>query len=187
MKRIFVAIDLSDEAGTLADAYVQNLRNDFRELRVGWEKKEKFHLTLKFLEEIEEKEIAALIKAVESVAAVIPAFRLQIARCGHFGKRILWLGVFDESGNLSKFHQLLERECGEIGLPRETKRFNPHLTIARLREPHKSSGLIKTHLERDFPPVEFTVSEIIVYQSLPASAGSQYSKIKSMTLTGRPG
>jgi 2'-5' RNA ligase len=184
MKRIFVAIELSDEARARADAHVQNLRNDFRELRVGWEKKEKLHLTLKFLGEIGDKQIAALIQAAEYVASAVPPFRLQLGRCRHFGKRILWLGVSDKSGNLAKFHKLLERECDKTDLPGETKRFNPHLTIARVREPNKSSALVKKHLEYDFVPVEFVVSEIVIYESMLGSAGSTYIKVKAIDLTG---
>ena len=49
MKRIFAAIDISEEARRKVSAYIETLRRAFPRVRIGWEKTEKLHLTLKFL------------------------------------------------------------------------------------------------------------------------------------------
>lgn len=105
MKRIFTAIDLSDEARSEVSDYIEKLRGEFRGLRVGWERAEKLHLTLKFLGDLYETDLQNLIEAVEKAAKQISGFDLQISQTGAFptkrNARILWLGLKDESDGLS--------------------------------------------------------------------------------------
>ena len=109
--------------------------------------------------------------------------KIQIFDTGVFpsrrNARILWLGLQDEKHSLSKINQLLETECAKIGFEKEKRNFKPHLTIARLREPHKSEDLAAKHLENEFEPVEFEVSEIVIYESKLLPTGSIYRKLKS--------
>jgi 2'-5' RNA ligase len=181
MKRIFVAIDISDEARGKVSDYIETLRNEFRHLRVGWEKDEKLHLTLKFLGDIDDYQLEKLTNAVQKTNKKISNFKLQISETGVFPNerkgRILWLDLKDETGNLLKLNKQLEEECLKIGFPKEKRNFKPHLTIARLREPLKSKGLITKHLQNEFEPVEFEVSEIVILESKLKPTGSIYSVV----------
>jgi 2'-5' RNA ligase len=181
MKRIFTAIDISDETRKEAATYIENLRSEFPQLRVGWEKPEKLHLTLKFLGDIDEKQLNSLIEAVKNTAEQISNFQLQISDTGVFpstrNARILWLGLKNETGELQSLNKILETECEKIGFAKEKRDFKPHLTIARLREPHKSKEIVDRHLDSEFEVVEFTVSEITIYESRLQKSGSIYSVI----------
>jgi 2'-5' RNA ligase len=181
MKRIFVAVDISDEARNRVSVYAEALKREFPQLRVGWEKAEKLHLTLKFLGESSEAQSDQLSEIVSGAAARISGFRLQIAATGVFpsarNPRILWLGVTDEKKNLHSISEILETGCEPLGFPREKRSFRPHLTVARLREPHNSKEIARKHLENEFEPVEFEVSEIVVYESKLQSRGSIYSAV----------
>ena len=182
-KRIFLAIDISDEARREVSGYVETLRGEFSHLRVGWEKPEKLHLTLKFLGDTNEKQLEELSKICEKIAAQFSKFNLQIAEAGVFpnarNPRILWLDVKDASESLSKISELLEIKCERIGYKREKRKFKAHLTIARLREPHKSRELADKHLENEFEPVGFDASAIVIYESKLQPSGSVYSLQKS--------
>lgn len=181
MKRIFTAIDISEEARRKASGYIENLRQQFPKLRVGWDKPEKLHLTLKFLGETSAGQLAKLTKAVDAAARGIPGFKLRIEDTGVFPNprkaRVLWLGVKDEKGNLRKLNEALENECERQDLAREKRDFKAHLTIARLREPEKSKKLIEAHLQETFIAVEFEVSEIVIYQSELSPHGSRYTVV----------
>jgi 2'-5' RNA ligase len=184
MKRIFTAIDISDEARATVADYIENLRGAFPQIRVGWEKAEKLHLTLKFLGDIDEIRLENLIEAVGNTASQISSFRLQISDTGVFPSvrkaRILWLGLKDETGELQNLNKSLEADCEQIGFAKEKRNFKPHLTIARLREPHKSKELVERHLENEFKSVEFQVSEITIYESRLQKTGSIYKAIKNV-------
>lgn len=178
-KRIFAAVGISDEARLKAADYIQNLRLAFPRARVGWEKPEKLHLTLKFVGEIDDERLAAFLRAVDSAARQISGFKLQVAGAGVFpsprSARVLWLGLKDEAENLRALNEILERECETEGFPKEKRAFKPHLTIGRIKS-KPDERLIRQHLKGNFePPPEFGVSEVVVLQSELLPAGSKYS------------
>lgn len=180
-KRIFAAIDISAEARSKVADYMENLRNEFRHLRVGWERSEKLHLTLKFYGDTNENQLENLNRALEKLAKQVSIFKLQILETGIFpsrhNPRILWLGIRDEQKCLSKINSLLEEESEKIGFVKEKRSFKPHLTIARAREPHKASELAARHLQNHFETSEFEVSELVIYESRLQKNGSIYSVI----------
>ncbi|HXH70412.1 MAG TPA: RNA 2',3'-cyclic phosphodiesterase [Pyrinomonadaceae bacterium] len=186
MKRIFVAIDISDEARAKTANYTESLRDEFPQVRIGWERAEKLHLTLKFLGEVDEKQLAKLTAAVEETAQQLSNFKLQITETGAFpskrNARILWLGVHGETENLQELNKILEKECEKKGFAREKRNFKAHLTIARLREPHKSKKLVEGHLGNEFNSPEFQVFKIAIYESRLQKTGSIYNKIKNVEL-----
>lgn len=181
MKRIFVAVDISAEARAAAAEYIESLRRRFSALRVGWDKPEKLHLTLKFLGDTGDEQLEKLTSAAQSAARQNSNFKLRLAGTGVFPSqrraRVLWLGVADEKGNLRELSKRLENECERQDFARETRDFKAHLTIARLREPEKSKSLVETHLREEFAAVEFEVSEIVIYQSQLSPQGSRYAVV----------
>lgn len=178
-KRIFAAIDLSEDARQKVAAYIERLRREFPNLRVVWEKPEKIHLTLKFIGEIGDEQLKKLTDAVEKSAFQISNFKLQISETGVFpsprNARILWLGLKDERKSLQKLSEILENECVKQGFAKEKRDFKAHLTLARLKE--KSSELVEMHLHKNFEPVEFEVSEMVVFQSELRPTGSVYKTV----------
>jgi len=181
MKRIFVAVDLSQETRSRAAAYIETLRREFRDLRVGWERAEKLHLTLKFLGDCEASQVVDLEKAVAEISRKISNFTIRIAETGVFPNarqpRVLWLGVRDAGGGLKKINELLESKSEQLGLARENRRFVPHLTIGRVREPNRARKLAEKHLENKFESVETTVSDLVIYESRLLPSGSVYTVV----------
>lgn len=185
-KRIFIALEISDEARRKTAVYQENLRKDFRGLRVGWEKPEKLHLTLKFLGDVESEQLSQLKEAVEKVAGSFAKFQISLTCTGVFPKpqnaRVLWIGIEDAENILSKIFEYLEKECQVLGFSKETKKFSPHLTIARLREPEKSKSLIEKHLSKNFPKIGMEISKIVIYESQLLPTGSRYAKLAEFRL-----
>lgn len=188
MKRIFAAIDISSEAREKASEYIDLLRTEFSELRVGWEKIEKLHLTLKFFGDLNENWLPDLLTAAEKTSKQFSAFELQIHQTGVFpakrNARVLWLGLKDQTENLQKLSAVFESECAAQGFDKETRDFTAHLTVARLREPQKSKLLVERHLNEKFEPVAFKVSEIVIYESRLERNGSIYSVVSKHSLNG---
>ena len=181
MKRVFAAVDISDEARAKVSHYIENLRATFPQIRVGWEKAAKLHLTLKFFGNVNEAQLSKLIIAAEESAGRISDFRLQIAGTGIFpskkNPRILWLGVQGEIETLQNLNAVLENECEKAGFEKEKRSFKAHLTIARLREPNKSAILANLHAESEFSAIDFAVRELIIYESHLNAFGSQYAPL----------
>jgi 2'-5' RNA ligase len=178
-KRIFVALDISEEAREKTSGYIKKLREQFPKVRAGWDKPEKLHLTMKFLGEIDDEQLAKLINAVEKTASGISPLKLQIAGTGVFPSprpaRVMWIDVKGEEEKLRLLSETLENECEKQGFEKEKRRFKAHLTIARLKE--RASEMVQAHLREDFTAIEFEVSEIVIYQSQLKPTGSIYSVI----------
>jgi len=186
IKRIFVAVDISGEARRQAANYIENLRNEFRGVRVGWEKPEKLHLTIKFLGDTGADKLAELEKAVAEISSAMSGFTFQISETGVFPNardpRVLWIDVKDAAGNLLKINELLETECEKLGFQRDRRKFVPHLTIGRIREPNRARSLAQKHLANKFDAVESAVSDIVVYESKLLPAGSVYAVVSKHKL-----
>ncbi|MBK9153007.1 MAG: RNA 2',3'-cyclic phosphodiesterase [Chloracidobacterium sp.] len=180
MKRTFAAIDLSEEARRVAAAHIDQLRRVFPGIRIGWERSEKLHFTLKFFGDVDEDLIPSLRSMLETVAAEAKVFEAILAGTGRFppkgDPRILWFGAAD-NGNMSGLAERIASEASKLGFPKEKRRFTPHLTIARLREPSASHGLALAHLETAFEPVRFEVHGITLYESTLLPGGSVYRKL----------
>ncbi len=181
MKRIFTAADVSDEARRLISNYIEDLRGEFPQIRVGWERAEKLHLTLKFFGDVAEKNLEKIIEAAAQTARAFTNFDLQIVGTGAFpsarNARVLWLGVKDDAGNLLRLNKRFEEECARRNFPKEARTFKPHLTIARLREPRFSQTLIEKHLRNEFVSPAFEASELVIYESRLQRTGSIYSVV----------
>lgn len=184
-KRIFTAIDISDKAREKVFVYIESLRRRFPDLRVGWEKAEKLHLTLNFLGDVDEISLINAENAVKKTARQISDFKLKIHSTGVFpnvtNAKILWLGLDGEMNLLKTTNEILDNECTKFGLAKEKRKFRPHLTIACLREPNKSRQLAETHIQNVFPPVVFEVKSIVIYESTLLSNGSIYSKLQDFS------
>ena len=177
--RVFVAVEISEQVRAQIAERIEFLRHRFPDLRVGWEKPEKLHLTMKFLGEIAPEKLPDLIQAVERATSGFKFFSLEIKNVGAFpprgAARVLWLGVLDASGNLKEIQRRLELECAAVGFEPEKRDFKPHLTIARLKEPQRARELVKLHLATDFPAASFDVPALTVFQSVLQPTGSRYT------------
>jgi 2'-5' RNA ligase len=187
MKRVFTAIDVTEFERRSIFRLTEHLRSEFPNARVKWEHTEKIHLTLKFLGDIDDTQLAKLIEAVEETSKKIQPFYLQMSGTGGVfpsprNARVLWLGLADETGSLQKLNEILEGECQKRGFAVEKREFKAHLTIARFRQ-KPDEFLIERFLQTIYPPSPpFEVSEIVIYESELQPRGSVYKIISKHKL-----
>ena len=184
--RLFCAVELPQEIRAQAARHIVALREAAPGVRASWERQEKLHLTLKFFGDVEEDRVPQLAGALESAASLVKPFELTLRGTGAFPPsglpRVLWLGVADPSGRLLKLHQRIEDECARSGFARERKRFNPHLTVARLRSPEGARKLASLHKELEFEALAFNVTEFILMRSELAPQGSRHTPLKEIRM-----
>lgn len=186
--RVFCAVELPASVRERAAAHIADLRSRVPDVRGGWERPEKLHVTLKFLGEIEPARSAELLSAAERAARSVQPFELCLEGAGVFPPRglprVLWLGIADTSGALARLQQRLESECAAAGFQREDRPFHPHVTIARLRRPEGARRLGALHREKGFAPAAFSVNSLVVLRSELGPGGSRYTELARHPLTG---
>ena len=179
--RVFCAIELPERVRGLVLQHIARLRQAVPDAKASWSRDTNLHLTLKFLGEIPQTSVSNISTAASRTVAGIAPFSIRLEQTGTFPSqgqpRVLWIGISDLFGKLGELHARLEGESSKVGFTKDDRPFNPHLTVARLRQPRHARTLAGAHRELDFEPEEIAVSELLVIRSELSNAGSKYSVI----------
>ncbi|MBI9070331.1 MAG: RNA 2',3'-cyclic phosphodiesterase [Melioribacteraceae bacterium] len=178
--RLFIALEIPSE---ILDEIII-IRDEFYDEPVKWEKRDKLHITLNFLGDVSETNTEKVIKTLQSVMSNKYRFELQFLRFGLFYRNdnpsILWVGL-NHSNELLKIYNEINVELEKIGFQKEKRKFNPHLTLLRLRGREnidKVINLSKVEIEEG----NFTASNISLFKSKLLPGGSVYEKVESFEL-----
>jgi RNA 2',3'-cyclic 3'-phosphodiesterase len=139
---------------------------------VRWTAADQWHVTLRFFGEVSPAvAYAALdeLTAAPAVAAIGP-------RVGRFGRGLLAIPV----GGLDELAAAVVRATDGVGRPPEPRRFRGHVTLARLRDRARVTGLTGARLDE-----RFDVREVALVHSEPHPDGSRYHTIATFAL--KPG
>jgi len=184
--RTFIAVDLPDGIKAEISSFLQKIKRTAPG-GIGWSNPADFHVTLKFLGEIDEASVGEIGETVRKVAAESSVFSLTLAGTGSFPPhsprpRVLWVGI-EECAPLKALQGRLEEALVPLGFAREDRPFHPHLTAARVR----SAGLPQRILAQfdagaGFVFGNFQVGELILYQSILRPSGAEHHRLVSGAL-----
>jgi 2'-5' RNA ligase len=143
-----------------------------------------FHLTLRFIGEVNESTAADVDEALLRLKA--RPFSVQLAGVGVFGGdklRQLWVGVEREPA-LSTLQGKIELALIRAGLPPEPRKYVPHVTLARLRDPRRGElqEFLAAHATFRAEPLQ--VDRFNLIASYLTKAGSVYEDQADYPLTG---
>jgi 2'-5' RNA ligase len=147
---------------------------------------EGLHLTLRFFGEVPVGDIERLAARLGEAFAGLPAFALEFRGCGVFpdrgNPRVLWVGISSPPPALFELQSRAEAVARALGFAPEKRRFEPHLTVARFREPLKKLASLLGAVEgRDFGRTP--VDEAVLFESRLSPAGSTYLRLRVYPLT----
>jgi 2'-5' RNA ligase len=186
--RLFYAIELGDELLDLLDETTAPLRAEAPEL--AWVPREKRHLTLKFLGDVEETAESKLVDAADRAVVRHPPLEMRVREIGAFPNfrraRVVWIGV-EQEPRLELLHHDLELACAESGFEVEGRPFRPHITLARVRTPLPVERLRALARAARTVRMQATVQveRITLFESTLAPTGARYRRIHAAPLGGR--
>lgn len=184
--RMFCAFELPEGLRSRIHEHARRVRDAVPEAAASWSRPENIHLTMKFFGNVGQERVAVISSTAARVVKELSPVQIEVGKTGVFPRpnrpQVLWIGIDDRSGTLSKLQQQLENEFASEGFPKEDRAFRPHLTIARIRKPHDAARLAQTHLETNFLAVDVTLSELILFRSELSSKGSRYTPISRHNL-----
>jgi 2'-5' RNA ligase len=182
--RLFTGIDLSSEVHDNLRLLVSKLEPA---ARINWSPVANLHITVKFIGEQPETELAALKKALARVPPP-PPFDVAIRGLGwfpnQFAPRVFWAGV-EAPALLSDLARDTEAALEPLGIVREDRRYSPHLTLARIKTRLNLDRLLRAIdalPSADFGA--FTVQTFNLYLSKRGPSGSIYTKLATFPLNG---
>ena len=181
--------------------------------RVSWTKPGNWHLTLKFLGEIQEQRVKLLMGAFDEGFPKengYPAFALRGRGAGFFPDprrpRVFWVGLGKGGERTRELATRVEAICADLGFPKEERAFRPHLTVARIKPPRKGRHDMAQRASRDtrhssaspwidllrsmggvsWP--EITVDRMVLWESRLSAEGPNYRPLAEWRLmTGASG
>jgi len=180
MIRLFVGIGLPD---SLSER-LAGLRGQIPGAR--WVPSENYHITLRFIGEVDEDTAIDIDSALARVDA--PAFGIAVHGVGHFESRgrvrSLWAGVARDPA-LDHLQARVETACQRAGLAAEGRKFHPHVTLARCRDTRAAriAGFLADH--GGFHAPAFPVGSFALYSSTLGRGGAVYTREVDYPL-GRP-
>jgi len=171
--RVFIAALLPAEVTGYIGSYVDSIRHLWEGVR--WERPERFHITLKFLGDIDKDAAGGIIGVVESSSESVCAFDMSFEKMGGFpnlkNPRVIYVGMKNNDA-LSAFHEEIEGKLEGMGYPREERSFTPHVTVGRVRGRARLMGSLP-YLQS----IDFRISSIGVIKSVLSTGGSEYTPI----------
>lgn len=172
--RVFIAIKLPENIKEELDRLVTLLKRSIS--NVKWVEKENFHITLRFIGEVDEDKVFQIAKILEEVSSRFSPFEVELGGLGKF-PHVLWVGIEKGSDILRNIAYAIEGSLLREGFQPTDKLFSPHITLGRLKKEIK-----KLPLEVGFGPLSFTVDSIILMQSQLFPTGPVYTSIKIIKL-----
>jgi RNA 2',3'-cyclic 3'-phosphodiesterase len=177
MIRLFVAVELPE---TVRDRLLK-LQGGVPGAR--WANEDQMHLTLRFIGEVDDNVANDVDDALSGIRA--PRFELELSGVGEFGgknPRALWAGVRPNPA-LLHLQKKVETALQRIGLEPETRKFSPHVTLARMRSaPREKVVEFLSHYAL-FLSGPFPVERFVLFSSHQGSGGSVYHPERVYPLT----
>ena len=183
---LFIGASLSNRSlRALATAASElRARSGSSDLELRWMPPARYHVTLKY---IGWTKTALLPAIVDTVAKAIAGHRSFQFRCQNFGAfpnmesaEVLWAGIDERMGKFAALAKALDEGLADLGIPRETRDFVPHVTIARLPGGGDLKSLTKEAPEHVFS--KSSLEDLILYKSSVESDASEYKKIARWAL-----
>ena len=175
--RTFVALELPAATRAWIGGLMDSLRPQVPGLR--FIAPETVHLTLRFLGEASETQVAALGRPLSAAAARCDVQPVRIAGLGLFPDRgqprVLWLGL-ELPPALVALQGACEEAAVSCGFPRERRPFRSHVTLGRWRGPARRPEL---------PPVDLgtiSLESLVLFQSRLHPKGAVHAPLAAFPL-----
>ena len=189
--RVFLAIELDSETRSSLEIFQGEMRGLLPS--INWVRPQSWHLTIKFLGEIDENQLKPIQGAVENAVSHCTSFSLKIEGFGGFPHlhrpRVLWAGV---SGQVEELHLLashVDESLTPLGFPAESKPFRAHLTLARAKDKGREVGLALSKLkllENDHFFGNLMVERLCLFKSELNPTGAIYQRLWEIPLPLSP-
>lgn len=175
--RLFVGIDLPP----LIDQHLDIIKGGIPGAR--WLSPEQFHITLRFIGEVDGGSKRAIEDALDTVRQA--PFSLAVAGVGHFPPsgtpRSIWAGL-DNPAPLRELAAKVEHAVVGTGQPPERRNFAPHVTLARLRNPPANKVVQFMQHNALLRTASFEVDAFWLYSSVLSQSGAKYRREHSYPL-----
>jgi len=176
--RLFIALDLPSHITTLLEGMCGSSRN------IRPVKTEQLHLTLRFIGQVDEGLFYEVKQRLQEVNSSPLTLALQgVGRFPARGKaRVIWVGITPII-EVARLRNRIDNQLSRCGIVTEKRKFSPHITLARLRNPSKT--IISKFLTDNklFQSPGFMINHFSLYSSHLTNKGAIHTTEASYGLS----
>lgn len=183
-KRLFIGVRVIFTEKT--EKFYLSLPDTLENAQVKWVDLENIHITLKFLGEVQDDKIPAVRSKLKYISKMFNDFESLLKGVGifkdYYHPKVLWFGL----RNCNEFERIkneIENSLGDLGFEVDYKKFTPHLTVGRFKDPgsvKELQKLVNSNQDLYFQPIP--VKELILFESLLKNEGPEYKIVESFPL-----
>lgn len=179
---MFVAVPLDDDTRhALAARLTEEVGDDLPGRPVA---PENWHLTLRFLGEVEDPVVDRIVAALDTAPLGVP-FPVRWGGLGAFPSarraQVVWVGLSAGEEAMARLAVSVDEALQAAGIERSDRPFRPHLTVSRLRP----TGSVDHALEKvDDLAIRMEVDRVTLFESRLRRGGAQYGVIEEFPLGG---
>jgi RNA 2',3'-cyclic 3'-phosphodiesterase len=189
--RLFLGVELSEAVTAATAAIADDLRGRFATAAPGaslrWVPVDNLHVTVWFLGDVLEPRAAELVDVLRPALGMAP-FTLRVAGGGLFPQsgapRVVWLALAEGRRELIEVYDRLRPRLVSQGFAPEKRPYDPHLTIARVKEvPRQEVAAVKRILaETGANAGECRVDAVTLFKSRTLPDGARYERLLRVPL-----
>lgn len=186
LRRLFIALPVDDREVVLSLNNITGFLEKNKKI-LKPVPPQNFHITLKFLGEVENSLADTIINAFDNDSN-LKKIEYLIEGIGAFpnttNPSVIWAGLKCDDKPLDDVFRFTEQFAGSLGFAAETRKFHPHLTLARIKKEKNVSPEFKDFLKgakRTFFSAS-VFSELVLYESILSIKGAEYIKRSVMNL-----
>ncbi len=190
--RLFIAVPIAAIAAREISVECAAIEASVPGLR--WVSPGHMHLTMKFLGERPDHDVARLTNAMRDAVAPIAPFDASTGEAGAFPNfsrpRVVWLGM-EPSASFAAIAERLEHQIAPLGYPREERDFTAHLTLGRIARPlaQLQRERLRAALALAFDGAarrwRVPVNEVVLFSSEQVRGALRYVPLHSIPLGAR--
>ena len=176
--RLFIALPLPSSVETKLGKIIDDFKN--RGGKVKWVNHKNIHITVRFLGETDEGLIPDIKEIMDRVSIKYNSYNLTIDCIGSFPNlnkpRVIWAGLTDDEqiSIMARMVKEVEYDIRKLGFDPEEKRFKPHLTLGRVKDPKGLDELLDYIRSYQLESIPFILDRLCLYKSTLTPHGSIY-------------
>ena len=185
--RTFLCFPVDSDSRRSLTALSRQLQEVLQGVHAAWVKPGKFHVTVRFLGEIDPMLTLELEAGCRKVADEASPFELSFDRLGAFPTisraRVLWAGG-ETSPSFERLVASLDATLQKIGFEKERKPAVAHITLARIRSGANPSLETAIRALGNWPGFTLRVDRLILMESRLSPRGAMYTPLFTLPFGG---
>jgi 2'-5' RNA ligase len=187
--RLFFSVNFPAAVCDELTSLQTRLRARIKDDGVRWAKPAQFHLTIKFLGEVDYKRAGIIVDAATELVTNLEPFEVALGGVGAFPSAerpsVLWIGVAQGRERLDSLAAAVNDKFAVLGFSREHKELKPHITLARIRSYAGETAARRVLASGTEDSVSrFVVSQMSLMRSDPDPGGSIYTAVDEFPFRG---